>query len=143
MLKIHIAGAPPSVCGLQGPKEPQQGHGTAGEPSWRLQLQILSLLRAGWWLFNWGAAQLHFHPSLAKDTPGIFRGNVLRREGSNSWILNQAGFALGLCVIEGRAEQPPHKTRRGIWEKSIHSTQTAFLFTVPEPCKTSKIERKA
>lgn len=50
---------------------------------------------------------------MAKDTPGIFRKNVLKRECSNSWVLNQGSFALRDCVIEGRAEPAPAQNKEG------------------------------
>lgn len=82
---------------------------------------------------------MYLHPSMSKDTPEIFRKNVLRRVCSNSWISNQASFALEDCVIEGNAEQKPIRIKGGkILEKSIYDIQITFLFTVPTVAKHQK-----
>lgn len=76
---------------------------------------------------------------MSKDTPEIFRKNVLQRECSDSWISNQAGFALENGVIEGNAEQNPITIKGGkILEKSIYNIQITFLFTVPTATKHQK-----
>lgn len=97
---------------------------------------------------------MYLHSSMSKDTPEIIR--KICSKGSAAVLGFQTRPVLPVridCVIEGSAEQRPFTTKGvggvgrwrggGILEKSIHSIQITFLFTVSTVAKHQKVQRKA
>jgi len=159
MLKTHLLGVPPLVCSLLWPKETLQPHerprcslgmevskeiwlllwaaGKTPQVDSAAGLETL-VVDVGWRLLKWELAQMYLYPSISKDTPEIFRKNVLNRNCSNSRSWTQASFALWDCVITGNAEQKPVtiKGEKVLQKVNIwHSNY--FLVYCPNSCKTS------